>query len=70
MFMTIRSAAKAVGVSAQTLREYERVGLLRPERDSAGRRVFTPVDVAQARRVAADRAKRQGFKPARQGAQS
>ncbi len=69
MFMTIRSAAKAVGVSAQTLREYERAGLLRPERDSAGRRVFTPIDIEQARRVAADRSKRQGFKPARQGAE-
>ncbi len=63
-FFTIKSAAKQVGISPQTLRSYERAGLLKPERDSAGRRVFTPIDVAQARRVAAERAKRRGFQPA------
>ncbi len=63
MYLTIRAAAQQAGISPQTLREYERLGLIRPERDSAGRRVFTPVDVAAARRVAAERAKRRGFQP-------
>lgn len=63
MYLTIRAAAEQAGLSPQTLRAYERAGLIKPERDSAGRRVFTPIDVAQARRVAAERAKRKGFQP-------
>lgn len=63
MYLTIRAAAEQAGLSPGSLRTYERLGLIKPERDSAGRRVFTPVDVAQARRVAAERAKRRGFQP-------
>lgn len=68
MYLTIRAAAEQAGISPQTLRSYERLGLISPARDSAGRRVFTPIDVAQARRVAAERAKRQGFQPAGEAA--
>ena len=63
MYLTIRAAAEQAGVSPGTLRAYDRLGLISPARDSAGRRVFTDIDVAQARRVAAERAKRQGFQP-------
>ncbi len=61
MYLTIRTAAQQAGLTPGTLREYERLGLIRPARDSAGRRVFTAVDVAQAKRVAAERAKHKGF---------
>lgn len=61
MFLTIRTAAEQAGISPGTLRLYERLGLLKPARDSAGRRVFTAVDVAMARRVAAERGKRGRF---------
>ena len=50
--MTIQAASLAVGVTANTLRIYERLGLLNPSRDSAGRRLFSLVDVAQARVIA------------------
>ena len=63
MYLTIRAAAQQAGITPGTLREYDRLGLIKPARDSAGRRVFTAVDVAQARRVAAERAKRRGFQP-------
>jgi DNA-binding transcriptional MerR regulator len=62
MYLTIRDAAKQAGIAPGTLRNYERLGLIKPERDSAGRRVFTAVDVVQARRVAVERGKRCGFK--------
>jgi DNA-binding transcriptional MerR regulator len=53
--LTIQKAAEQAGLSPGTLRTYERAGLLSPHRDSAGRRVFTAVEVAQARRIAAER---------------
>jgi DNA-binding transcriptional MerR regulator len=49
--MTISDAAAEVGVGAATLREYERLGLLRPARDSVGRRIYTSDDVDRAREV-------------------
>jgi MerR HTH family regulatory protein len=55
MLMTIQRAAQESGVSPTTLRIYERLGLLSPSRDSANRRLYSPVDVAQARKIAAAR---------------
>jgi DNA-binding transcriptional MerR regulator len=55
MLLTIKTAAEQAGLSPGTLRAYERAGLIRPQRDSAGRRVFTPTDVIELRRIAAAR---------------
>jgi DNA-binding transcriptional MerR regulator len=44
--MTIAEAARAAGVSAHTLRYYERAGLLSPiKRNGSGHRRFSPEDV-------------------------
>jgi DNA-binding transcriptional MerR regulator len=44
--LTVAEAAQAAGVSAHTLRYYERAGLLAPiERNGSGHRRFTPEDV-------------------------
>ncbi|WP_053206429.1 MerR family transcriptional regulator [Jiangella muralis] len=42
---TISEVAERTGVTAHTLRYYERAGLLDVPRDSAGRRHYTPDDV-------------------------
>ena len=56
----IKKAAEEVGVTPGTLRDYERQGLISPARDTAGRRLYTEVDVAEARKVAAQRLKNRG----------
>ena len=66
MFMTIQTAAAKAGVSPGTLRNYERAGLLTPQRSSSGHRLFTSADVEIARRIAAEHRARWGF--ARHGA--
>ena len=44
--LTVAEAAREAGVSAHTLRYYERAGLLTPiERNGSGHRRFTPEDV-------------------------
>lgn len=43
----ISEVAERTGVSAHTLRYYERIGLLRVPRDGAGRRVYGPIDVGR-----------------------
>jgi DNA-binding transcriptional MerR regulator len=44
--LTVAEAARAGGVSAHTLRYYERAGLLSPiERNGSGHRRFTPEDI-------------------------
>jgi DNA-binding transcriptional MerR regulator len=48
---TIRAAAEEVGVTPGTLRRYEQLGLLRPARDSTGRRVYGDGEVALARAI-------------------
>lgn len=50
-FFLIGEAAKQAGLSPQTVRDYCRQSLVRPIRDSAGRRLFTPSDVLQIREV-------------------
>lgn len=54
-FMTIKSAAAEADLSAGTLREYEKAGLLSPQRDSVGRRLYCALDVQMARQIAAAR---------------
>jgi DNA-binding transcriptional MerR regulator len=49
--LTIRDAAAQVGVVPETLREYERLGLLKPLRNSVGQRVYSARDVTRARRI-------------------
>jgi DNA-binding transcriptional MerR regulator len=45
--LTVAEAAREAGVSAHTLRYYERAGLLEPvERNGAGHRRFTGEDIA------------------------
>jgi DNA-binding transcriptional MerR regulator len=58
--LTIQPAATEVGVTPGTLREYERLKLLNPRRDSTGRRLYEEVDIAAARRVKAERLARRG----------
>ena len=45
----ISVASRMVGVHAQTLRAYERIGLLTPKRSRGNIRMFSPADVSRAR---------------------
>lgn len=47
----ISVAARMVGVHAQTLRYYERVGLIEPSRSRGNRRMYSTEDVQQLRRI-------------------
>ena len=47
----ISVAAELLGVHPQTLRGYERQGLLNPTRTPGGTRLYSPTDVARAQRV-------------------
>ncbi len=60
MFMTISKASQNAELSPTTLRIYERLGLLKPARDSSNRRLYSPVDVEEAKRIAAQRANNRG----------
>lgn len=53
--LSIKTAATEAELTPGTLRQYEREGLLTPQRDSLGRRVYTVQDVQDARRIAAER---------------
>ena len=57
----IGDAAREVGVCAETLRVYEKEGLVKPDRLPNGHRIFTPSDIAAAREIRAQR-KRSGGK--------
>ena len=46
---TISSAAHEVGVTPVTLRAYEARGVIVPERDSSGRRLYSDQDIEAAR---------------------
>jgi len=46
---TISAAARDVGVAPDTLRDYERRGIVAPVRDSTGRRLFSVADIEAAR---------------------
>jgi DNA-binding transcriptional MerR regulator/quercetin dioxygenase-like cupin family protein len=56
--LRIAEAARLVGTSASTLRQWERQGLIRPTRGPGGQRRYAAADVAQAREVARLRAAR------------
>ncbi|MGH9170278.1 MAG: heat shock protein transcriptional repressor HspR [Acidimicrobiales bacterium] len=47
----ISVAAELAGVHPQTLRIYERKGLLAPQRTSGGNRRYSEADIAQMRRI-------------------
>lgn len=47
----ISVAARIVGVHAQTLRHYERVGLIWPTRTSGRQRMYSMADIERIRRV-------------------
>lgn len=49
---TITHAAAEIGRSAKVLRDWERLGLIRPSRTSSGQRVFTDADIEHARAIA------------------
>ncbi len=44
-WLSVSAAAQVTGISAHTLRYYERAGLLQPPRTAAGRRRYGPNDV-------------------------
>ena len=49
----ISVAARMVGVHAQTLRYYERVGLVAPSRSEGKRRLYSPRNIERLRRIKA-----------------
>lgn len=53
--MAIADAAREAGLTPGTLRLYQRLGFINPQRDSTGRRLFTASDVALAKRISVER---------------
>jgi len=49
----ISIAAKMVGLHAQTLRYYERVGLIWPSRSVGRQRLYSPADIERLRKIKA-----------------
>ena len=49
----ISVASRIVGVHAQTLRYYERVGLIWPSRACGRQRLYSPADIERLRRIKA-----------------
>ncbi len=47
----ISIAARMVGMHAQSLRYYERAGLMRPSRSRGRRRLYSPADIARLREI-------------------
>jgi len=47
----ISVAARMIGMHAQTLRYYERAGLLQPSRSSGKRRLYSNADIARLREI-------------------
>jgi MerR family transcriptional regulator, thiopeptide resistance regulator len=58
--LSISDASAKTGLSADTLRQYEADGLIRPLRSSRGIRLFTAADVETAKKIAAARRERHG----------
>ena len=48
---TMAVAARLTGMHPQTLRKYERAGLLRPARQSGNQRLYSHADVTRLRRI-------------------
>ena len=53
--LTVTQTAKMFGLHANTLRGWERRGVLVPARDSTNRRVYTPADRETIRRLLAEK---------------
>jgi len=51
MFFKISKFAALVGVHPQTVRNYERQGLIRPQRDRNNYRVFTSEDLEKVKEI-------------------
>ncbi len=47
----ISVAARMIGVHAQTLRYYERAGLVEPSRSEGNKRLYSPEDIAKLRHI-------------------
>lgn len=47
----IGGAAEQIGIHPETLRKYEKKGLIKPERDDTGERFFTDQEIEQIRRI-------------------
>ena len=47
----ISVAARMLGIQTQTLRYYERLGLVEPARTKGNQRVFSPSDIERVRRI-------------------
>jgi MerR family transcriptional regulator/heat shock protein HspR len=47
----ISVAAKMIGVHPQTLRHYENVGLVTPERSEGNIRLYSPADIDRLRQI-------------------
>ena len=56
--LTVGAIAHEAGLHPDTIRTYCRQGLLDPDRDSSGRRLFSLGDVKKAQRIAAKKAGR------------
>jgi DNA-binding transcriptional MerR regulator len=56
--MSIGAAAKKLGLTPESIRTYERAGLVRLERDSTGRRLFTDEVIAKLARIRDERRSR------------
>ena len=52
-YFVISVASQIVGVHAQTLRYYERVGLIWPSRSVGRQRLYSPADIERLRRIKA-----------------
>ena len=50
-YYVISVAARILGVHAQTLRYYERVGLIEPSRSQGNRRLYSSSDIERLRRI-------------------
>ena len=48
---TMAVAARLTGLHPQTLRKYERAGLIRPARQSGNQRLYSEADVRRLRRI-------------------
>ncbi len=48
---TMAVAARLTGMHPQTLRKYERAGLIRPSRQSGNQRLYSEADVRRLRRI-------------------
>lgn len=57
---TISPAASAVGIATATLRTYEARGIVKPLRDSSGRRLYSDADIQHAKAYRAQTAHRGG----------